>query len=126
MAKFLTQSISLALEQLQAAGNAAGGDYSMGASLPADCLITGSEINVTDALTGPGLVTATATFIRNTVNPAMADLTIPGTYQSGGLQVTLSIALVGCTMAQLLTGGLTALLYYDRYTMMRYQPHPFA
>ena len=124
MAKFLTQTQTISLAQLQACGNASGRDFPMPAQLPMDCLIVGTEIIISQAVAGPGLTGAIATFILLPAPPAVADMTTPATYQNGGQQIIVNINIQGCTMALLTSGTLTANIYYDRFTQTRFPISP--
>jgi hypothetical protein len=123
MPKYIGQTLSLALSDLQGTGYAAGGDFPLGSPLPLDCLIVGYEIDVLQSVVGPGLVSASATVSWSTL-PTMADLTTVGSYQNGGQQLVLSVALNGCLMALLTSGSIKVTVYYDRFTKTRFPPSP--
>jgi hypothetical protein len=114
------QTITLTLAQLQAAGYTSGGDFPIGGALPSDAQVISTEINVLEACASPNLISASAT-ISGTSNPALADLTILSAVQGGGQQFTLSISLVGDTMAALTAGSVTATVYYIQATTPTYQ-----
>jgi hypothetical protein len=114
------QSITLTLAQLQAAGNTSGGDFPIGPPLPADAIVIGTEIDVTQTLSSPNLTAASAT-ITSVPSTFLVDLTTLGTYQSGGQQFYLSVRLTGDWMSLLATGNITATVYYIEATTPTYQ-----
>ena len=114
------QSITLTLAQLQAAGYTSGGDFPIGVALPTDAIVISIEIDVTQALASPNLISASATAFASSA-PPQADLMTLGSYMSGGQQFTLSVKLVGDTMASLTAGAITGTVFYIQATTPTYQ-----
>lgn len=128
MPKYLNQTLNLSLGDLQAAGNTSEGDFLVGLPLPLDCLVVGTEVVVTQPLVGPNMTAAMATFLLSSQSPreapVVADLTIAGTYRNGSQQFLLSVQVTGCNLADLIVGGLTATVYYDVFTQVRFPISP--
>lgn len=121
MGKYFTQSMSADLAMLQGAGWGDSGDFLMGPALPKDSIVLGMQIDVTEALAGPGLTGARATINlwpgSVTQTEVRADLMVVNQYESGGQQFRLQVWLDGCTMAQLTAGSLSAAVFYDQFKL---------
>jgi len=121
MGKYKSQALTLNLAALQEAGNASEGDFNLGAPLPADCLVVGLEVVVTEEFQGPGLVSAKATVGLAPDSPRTgqlaADLMTVGSYDDGGQHYLVSVAFQGCTLDALTSGLLTATVYYDQFKL---------
>lgn len=116
------QGVHLHLSDLQGAGNTPSGDFSMGAALPNDAQIIGTQIITTTPLAGPGMTAAIAKIGLSAASPPQnivtGDLTTQGTYNSGGQQFQTTITLTGCQMAQLTAGEMYAIVYYTEFTQV--------
>ncbi|HAA04354.1 MAG TPA: hypothetical protein DCE18_13415 [Syntrophobacteraceae bacterium] len=107
------------LAALQAAGDSYSGDFMIGGPLPDDSVTMGSQIEVLDALAGPGLTKATATI---NLGPGsrppcdlVADLMSIGMYRCGGQQYRLQVFLEGCMMDALTAGALKVAIFYGEF-----------
>jgi hypothetical protein len=122
MATYQKLVFKVDLAMLQTAGGSPGGDYIIDTPLPTDAVVLGSEIVVTEALDGPNLKAAKACISlapqSKAASDMLADLMKPGTYQCGGQQYRLQIALKGCAMQDLKAGALTVTIFYDMFALV--------
>ncbi len=116
--RYQTMALSLALSDLQSAGDTCEADFVMGPALPPDSRVVGLQIDVTEEMAGPNLASPYATIElapgSNNEDSIRADLMTLGSYDSGGQVYQISVYTQGCPLMSLTAGALTGTVYYSQ------------